>query len=66
MPTAKALLLAREQALDLVELNPATRPPVCKILDFAKYNYETAKARVREGRREPDFEISDNEINEKE
>ncbi len=66
MPTTEALLLARGQRLDLVEVNPVADPPVCKIMDFGKYKYETAKARVREGREEPEFEIRDNQIKEKE
>jgi hypothetical protein len=35
-------------------------------MDSSKYKYETAKARVREGRKEPEFEIRDNQIKEKE
>jgi translation initiation factor IF-3 len=66
MPTSEALLLARRQGLDLVEVNPVADPPVCKILAFGKYTYETAKARVRDGRTEPEFEIRDNQIKEKE
>lgn len=66
IPTAEALLLAREQGLDLVEVNPVADPPVCKIFDFHKWKYEMAKARVREGRKEPEFEIRDNQIKEKE
>jgi translation initiation factor IF-3 len=66
MPTAEAPLLACEQGLDLVEVNPAADPPVCKIFDFHKWKYETAKARVREGRKEPEFEIRDDQIKERE
>jgi translation initiation factor IF-3 len=66
MPTAEALLLARGQRLDLVEVNPVADPPVCKILDFHKLRYEAAKARVRDGRHEPELEIRDNQIKEKE
>ena len=38
-----ALNLAREQGLDLVEINPTARPPICKVMDFGKYKYEQAK-----------------------
>lgn len=34
---------ARRRELDLVEVNPAANPPVCKILDFGKYRYDLAK-----------------------
>lgn len=43
MATADALKLAQEQSLDLVEINPKTTPPVCKIIDFGKWKYEEKK-----------------------
>ena len=43
MPTEKALELAREKGLDLVEVAPDSRPPVCKILDYSKFKYEEKK-----------------------
>lgn len=43
MPTHEALRLAREQGLDLVEVSPTSRPPVCRIMDFGKYKYEQSK-----------------------
>jgi len=42
-PTAKALELAQRAGLDLVEISPRARPPVCKIIDYGKYRYEQAK-----------------------
>ncbi len=38
-----ALDSAYEKGLDLVEINPTNRPPICKIMDFGKYKYEMAK-----------------------
>ena len=35
-----ALRIARELDLDLVEIAPQARPPVCKLLDYGKYRYE--------------------------
>lgn len=43
MPTKKALDLAKSVGLDLVEVSPNSRPPVCRILDFGKYMYEQSK-----------------------
>ncbi len=43
MPPIKALELAREEGLDLVEISPNAEPPVCKILDYGKYRYEQQK-----------------------
>lgn len=39
----KALELAREQELDLVEISPNADPPVCKIIDYKKFLYEQKK-----------------------
>lgn len=43
MAISEALRQARELEQDLVEVAPAARPPVCRIMDFGKYRYETAK-----------------------
>jgi translation initiation factor IF-3 len=43
IPTHEALKLAEEQGLELVEVNPRAAPPVCKIMDFGKFKYETSK-----------------------
>jgi translation initiation factor IF-3 len=43
VPTFKAMEAAKEQGLDLVEVSPDARPPVCKILDYGKYKYEHEK-----------------------
>ncbi|MEQ8237762.1 MAG: translation initiation factor IF-3 [Cyclobacteriaceae bacterium] len=41
--TDKAIVLAREQNLDLVEISPKAEPPVCKIIDYSKFKYEQKK-----------------------
>lgn len=40
-----ALVMAEEQDVDLVEISPTAKPPVCKLMDFGKYKYEQAKKR---------------------
>lgn len=42
-PIRKALELAEEQGLDLVEISPKAEPPVCKILDYKKFLFEQKK-----------------------
>lgn len=42
-PTRDALALAVSVGLDLVEVNPAARPPVCRILDYGRYKYDQQK-----------------------
>lgn len=43
LDTHEAQRMAREQGLDLVEVNPKAYPPVCKIMDFGKFKYEEKK-----------------------
>lgn len=43
MAPVRALEIAREQDLDLVEISPNANPPVCKLMDYGKYKYEQAK-----------------------
>jgi translation initiation factor IF-3 len=41
--TAEALSLAREAGLDLVEVSPMEKPPVCRIMDYGKFKYDRKK-----------------------
>ena len=43
IPTAEALAYAQERDLDLVEVAPDARPPVCRVLDYSKFRYEQAQ-----------------------
>lgn len=50
LPTYEALRLAQERGLDLVEVAPNAAPPVCRLLDFGKFQYERQK-KEREARK---------------
>jgi translation initiation factor IF-3 len=50
VPLDKALQLAQDTDLDLVEVAATARPPVCKLMDFGKFKYESAQ-KAREARR---------------
>lgn len=50
VPLAKALELAQEYDLDLVEVAANARPPVCKLMDYGKFKYESAM-KAREARK---------------
>ena len=43
MESSKALQMAEERGLDLVEVAPAASPPVCRIMNFGKYQYQQSK-----------------------
>lgn len=50
MPPPQALTIARSKGLDLVEISPTAVPPVCRIMDYGKYQYQEAK-RSREAKK---------------
>ncbi len=50
MPPPQALAIARQKGLDLVEISPTAVPPVCRIMDYGKYQYQEQK-RAREAKR---------------
>lgn len=50
VPIGEALRLAQDSDLDLVEVAPMARPPVCKLMDYGKFKYESAQ-KARESRR---------------
>ena len=50
VPIERALQLAADVDLDLVEVAPMARPPVCKLMDYGKFKYESA-LKAREARR---------------
>jgi translation initiation factor IF-3 len=43
LDTAEAQAIAEERGLDLVEVAPTARPPVCRIMDYGRYRYEQSK-----------------------
>ena len=70
VPIKKAMEIANEKKLDLVNVAPNAKPPVCKILNYGKYKYEIAKKdkeakknqkiiNVKEIRLTPNIEIHD-------
>jgi len=54
---AEALAAAREEGLDLIEVSPDTSPPVAKIVDWGKYNYQRTKQlqKSRKNSKSPDL-----------
>jgi translation initiation factor IF-3 len=50
LPTQEAMDKAIQEGLDLVEVAPNSDPPVCKIMDYGKYKYQTSK-KLQEGKK---------------
>lgn len=59
LPIEKALELAEEQDMDLVEVAPTARPPVCKIMDYGKYKYHLAKKTAEAKKRQAVIHIKE-------
>ena len=55
----RALELAEQAGLDLVEISPTAEPPVCKIMDFGKYKYETQKREAEARKKQKIIEIKE-------
>ena len=57
MDTSKAIELARERELDLVEISNKTQPPICKIIDFGKYQYIQEKKQRKQKAKQRKIEL---------
>lgn len=73
VPIEEALRLAGEAGLDLVEVSPNAKPPVCKFLDYGKFKYQAQKraaearkkqktVEVKEIKMRPNIDIHDYEV----
>ncbi|MCL4122928.1 UNVERIFIED_CONTAM: hypothetical protein GTU68_045752, partial [Idotea baltica] len=56
---ARAIEMAIEVGLDLVEISPNANPPVCKIMDFGKFKYETQKREAEARKKQKTIEIKE-------
>ena len=56
---ARAMVMAEEAGLDLVEISPNAEPPVCKIMDFGKFKYEQQKREAEARKKQKIIEIKE-------
>jgi translation initiation factor IF-3 len=59
VPTQTALAMAAELGLDLVEISPNTDPPVCKIMDFGRFKYQSQKKAAEAKKKQKAVEIKE-------
>ena len=57
--TREAMDMAAEQDVDLVEISPTAKPPVCKLMDFGKFKYEQAKKRDEAKKKQKQVQIKE-------
>lgn len=55
----EAMAQAEEQDVDLVEISPTAKPPVCKLMDFGKYKYEQSKKRDEARKKQKQVQIKE-------
>lgn len=59
MDINSALQAANEQGLDLVEVSPTAKPPVCRIMDYGKYKYQQSKRAAEAKKKQVRVEIKE-------
>ena len=59
MTTSKALSIAKEKGLDLIEIAPNANPPVCKIIDMGKFKYEAQKKANKAKKKQKKIELKE-------
>jgi len=59
MPVSEALRIAGDQNMDLVEVSPDAKPPVCKIMDHGKFKYEQTKKKQEAKRKQKTTQIKE-------
>jgi len=57
--TSKALELAEQQQLDLVEVSPTAVPPVCRIMDYGKFKYQQSKKQQEAKKKQVHVEVKE-------
>jgi len=59
VPTARALQIAEESGLDLVEVASNAKPPVCRVMDFGKYKFEQSKKQQEARKKQKQINIKE-------
>jgi translation initiation factor IF-3 len=59
VPTYKALAIAGDHGLDLVEISPNAAPPVCKIMDYGRFKYEETKKKQEAKKKQSAFQLKE-------
>ena len=59
LPTYKAIAVAGDFGLDLVEVSPNANPPVCKVMDYGRYKYEQTKKKQEAKKKQSTFQVKE-------
>lgn len=59
VPTTEALRLSEEAGLDLVEVSPEAKPPVCRIMDYGKFKFQASKRKAAARKKQKQIQIKE-------
>ncbi len=59
IPTKQALQLAEEHGVDLVEVSPKANPPVCRLMDYGKYQYQQSKRQQEAKKKQAQIQLKE-------
>ncbi len=62
MPTRQARQISEEAGLDLVELSPDAKPPVCRIMDYGKFRFQQSKRKAAAKKKQKQVQIKEVKI----
>jgi translation initiation factor IF-3 len=59
VPTRDALKMSEESGLDLVEVSPEAKPPVCRIMDYGKFKFQVSKRKAAARKKQKQIQIKE-------
>jgi translation initiation factor IF-3 len=59
VPTREALRIAEEQGLELVEISPTAKPPVCRVMDYGKFLFELSKKQAEARKKQQRIQVKE-------
>ncbi|MBR5893304.1 MAG: translation initiation factor IF-3 [Bacteroidaceae bacterium] len=59
LPTSKALRMAEEKGVDLVEISPTANPPVCRLIEYSKFIYQQKKRQKEQKAKQVKIEVKE-------
>lgn len=62
VPTREALQVSEEAGLDLVEVSPNEKPPVCRIMDYGKYRFQLSKRKAAARKKQKQVQVKEIKI----
>ena len=59
MPLKKAIEMAKQEGLDLIEISPNANPPVCKVMDYGKHLFELKKTKAAQRKKQKQIQVKE-------